>query len=348
MSWRRLFPLLLWLLILGPAAARGEDESPGLVFQGLERGTDGVWTHEFGEAAQQQELEATLTYRNGGSQAVTGIRAVGDCGCYGVTLSSTRLAPGQQGTLTVRFRTLMFSGVVTKRLRLHSDGGPKHGLVLKLRVDVVAGVVIEPPRIWFGDVLVGSLPQQTVVAKWHEGSGRPFKVLEIDVPGHDFDIRTQPYREGKWTGTAVTLAFKTPPPLGMFTGNAMLRTDHPDYPVITLALTANVTGKVWVQTRKVYLGWVPRGQTKRTTVLVRPLDAGTDLGDVTAKCRGGRVDVRVEKRPRDPAGWWRLIIEVPKDAAPGRLDDTIEVRTKVPGEEVTEVRVRGEVLAGGV
>ena len=81
-----------------------------------------------------------------------------------------------------------------------------------------------------------------------------------------------------------------------------------------------------------------------TTVLVRPFDQKTRLGTVTAKSRHGRVNVDVDKHPRGPDGWWRLALEVPDSADVGKLDDVIEVHTEVPGEEITEITVRGEVL----
>jgi len=46
-------------------------------------------------------------------------------------------------------------------------------------------------------------------------------------------------------------------------------------------------------------------------------------------------------------GWWRVVVSVPKDAEVGKLDDVLEIRTQVPGEEITELEVRGEVLDVG-
>ena len=57
--------------------------------------------------------------------------------------------------------------------------------------------------------------------------------------------------------------------------------------------------------------------------------------------------VEVEKHPLGREGWWRVIVRVPEDAEVGKLDDVLEIRTQVPGEEVTELEVRGEVLDVG-
>lgn len=303
--------------------------------------------HDFGAVGQEQELETSFEYTNEGDAPLKGIRAIGDCGCYGVTITKEELAPGERGTLRVKFRTLRFNGHVSKRLRILTANGEKQPTTVKLLLDVVAGVILAPGRIWFGDVLVGTSPTKTVYAKWHQGTGSAFEVTGVEVPGHDFAIETAPYEQGEWKGTAITFAFKKAPPLGMFSATALIRTDLPEYARISIPVTAHVTGKVWLQSRTVYFGWVPKGKSKRSAILVKPFSPDVDLGEVTAASRNGKVEVDVEKHPLGREGWWRVVVSVPKDAEVGKLDDVLEIRTQVPGEEVTELEVRGEVLDVG-
>ena len=65
--------------------------------------------HDFGDVRQHEEHEGVFRYTNRSQTTMSGIRAIADCGCYGVTLSHAELEPGASGTLTVRFRTLAFS-----------------------------------------------------------------------------------------------------------------------------------------------------------------------------------------------------------------------------------------------
>jgi hypothetical protein len=336
-----LVPALIAAVLLGAAAA-DEDEAPGGPRLVVDREV-----HAFGTAAQEEELHAEFTYRNAGDETVTGIKAIGDCGCYGVTLSAETLEPGEEGTLQVSFRTLMFSGTVNKRLRLAAANLPGKDVFIKLSVDVVGGVILDPGRVWFGDVLEGTIPTQKIVAKWHKEEGTPFQIESVEVPGHEFDVALEPYDTAEWQGTEIALTFKTPPPLGMFSATALIRTDHPDFPRISLALSANVSGKVWVQSRTLYFGWVTQGREKSTTILVRGITPDVDLGDVTARSRHGHVDVALEANANGREGWWRLVVTVGADAEPGKIDDVIEIHSAVPGEEITEVHVRGEVLEIG-
>jgi hypothetical protein len=340
----RLSPLIVGLAAILAAglpgrAAAEEGTGPRLRVDRLQ--------HDFGAVGQEQELDTSFEYTNEGDAPLEGIRAIGDCGCYGVTVTKEALAPGESGTLHVKFRTLRFSGRVSKRLKIITANGEKEPQVVKLLLDVVAGVILAPGRIWFGDVLVGSAPTKTVYAKWHKETGQAFEITGVEVPGYDFTIETAPYAQGDWQGTAITFAFKKAPPLGMFSATALIRTTHPDYSRISIPVTAHVTGKVWLQSRTVYFGWVPKGKSKRSAILVKPFSPDVDLGEVTASSRQGRVTVHVEKHPMGREGWWRVVVEVPEDAEVGKLDDVLEIRTQVPGEETTELVVRGEVLDVG-
>ena len=299
--------------------------------------------HDFGPVGQEQELETTFEYWNDGDTKIEDIRAIGDCGCYGVTLTHKELEPGQRGTVSLKFRTLMFNGNMNKTLKILSGKGVYNPIKIKLRVQVIAGVVVYPGRLWFGDVLTGSSPSLTTYVKWHAEAGKPFLVTGVEVPGHEFEIKKEPYSQGEWQGTAVTLGFKKPPKLGMFSATALIRTDHPDYPRISLPVTAYVTGKVWVQTRTIFFGWVHKGKAKRTQLLVKPFSDDVDLGRVRATSRNGQVNVSIEKHPTVKKGW-RLLVEVPENAKEGCLDDVVVVHTSVPGEKETEIQVQGEVL----
>jgi hypothetical protein len=330
-----------WLLVLLPVVP-----SPLAAAEGGPLVVDRP-EHHFGVAAQEQELEASVTYRNAGEGPVTGIRAIGDCGCYGVTLSATELEPGAEGTLKVTFQTLMMSGTVKKKLRLLADSHPDASAVVQLVVDVVGGVVISPGRVWFGDVLKGEAPEKSLVAKWHKESGKPFTLLGVEVPGQDLAITTKPYETPEWKGTTVTFAFRSPPPLGMLSATALVRTDHPDFPRIKVPLSANVTGRVWVQSRTVYFGWIQKGTEKSTTILVRPYAPGVDLGEVSARSVNGVVKAAIAPDPRDEKGWWRLVVTVPAETPVGRFEDVVELVTAVEGEEVTALPVSGEVLDVG-
>lgn len=333
------------------ASARAEGEpaagGPRIAFDRLE--------HDFGVVRQEQELTTEFKYRNEGDAPLKDLKTIADCGCYGVTLSKPEVAPGESATLKITFHTLLFTGPIHKKLSVKSNDPTKPDVTIRLHVLVGQGVVLDPGRVYFGDVLLGTVPSRSFAVKWLDGVGRPFEITAIEIPGRadDFKIETAPFeetqrlgegKEGKWKGTKVTLTFTKPPPLGMFSSTALVRTDHPDFPRLVVALTASVSGKVWVQSRKAIFGMPMEGTTKQLTIAVRPFNKEVSLGTVKATVRGGKVEAKIERDPAMPEGNYRLVVSLPATAKPGSIDDVVEIHTEVKGEETVEIAVTGTVL----
>jgi hypothetical protein len=341
-----LLPVLLLIPVGTPTPAHAED-GPTPQTNGLLRFDK--TTHDFGDVAQNREYVGRFTFENTGKTPITGLVAIADCGCYGANLSTTTLQPGTHGGLTVRFRTLTFSGSFTKHATLRwTEGATKRQQRLALKVAVRSGVILEPGRLHFGEILEGRVPPPgTLHALYYEGVGQPFEVkgLRIEAPGFA-PAQVTPYRDPRdprFKGHAVTLTFQKPPPRGLFVAEAVLETDHPEYPRVPVRISANIIGPVYIQQPHLHLGLVPQGQVRTVKTLVRPAEAGIDLGAVSAKARGGRLQAVLEPAPAQP-GAYTLEISLPKDAAVGRIDEIIEVRTQVPNEPMVEVRVKGRVF----
>ncbi len=302
--------------------------------------------HDFGQAAQNQKLDAVFRLKNVGTALVKITRLIADCGCYDATASANDVPPGGTISVKVRFETLAWSGPLFKKLRVLSDAAGCPELILPLKVNIVAGVVLDPGRFGFGDVLLGTKPSKVLYAKWYEGVGQPFQVTKVEFPGAPdaFDVLQEPWESLPWKGTRITVTFRAPPPLGQWNGHGIVRTDAPGYERLDLAVQAFVSGKVWVQEREVNMGWVRLGQARSRSLSVRPFQRGNDLGPVSARARAGRVQVEVVPEATGRVGYWTLNIVVPADAPKGKLEDVIEVLTNVPGEELTEVRVKAEVM----
>ena len=353
---RRHFTALFALLgaLLAAGRVRGDGEAPKpprprLSFDHME--------HDFGIAAQEKELAAEFTAKNEGDAPLKVSKIQPDCGCYDAALSSMTIKPGESATLKVRFRTLVFSGPLTKKIRVFSDDPDRPQTTLRLKLDIVAGVIVDPGRIYFGDVLAGTLPSAHVDVKWFEGIGTPFHLAGIDVMDsagkhlldEEMESKTEPFAEEKWKGFHVSFSFKKAPPLGIFSATALIRTDHRDYSRIDVSMTANVSGKVYVQARDLYMGWVRQGQSKTRPLRVGPFKDGIRLGKVTVAAKSGRVTVEALPDSSGREGWWIVNITVPADAALGMLEDVVEIRSEVPEEPATEVAIRAEVvkLGGG-
>jgi hypothetical protein len=340
---RRGFPALCLLLALAgglpEARARGSGHDD-LVVEPAE--------HDFGTVGQNEVLRHTFRVANRSERVVEGIVAIPECGCNVAALSATRLEPGQSATLDVEFHTLNLFGRMRKTVRLVTREADRGEAVIVLRIAIEKGLLVTPSAVSFRDVLHGTAPKAHFTLRWYEGLGVPFEIRSVEVPGFEFETDVAPFRDAKdplCKGWLVGLRFREPPPIGMFSAEALVRTTHPDHPEVTLPVTANVTGKVWVQARVLSFGAFRQGEERTASIKFRPFDESVKFGEVGAEARGGRLRVQVEPDPiHGERGVWRLTGTVPKDAAPGSLDDeVIELRTGVPGEERIEIRVKGYV-----
>jgi hypothetical protein len=298
--------------------------------------------HDFGVAAQQTELRTQFTVRNEGTAPLRILDVRADCGCGAATVETHELEPGASTPIQVTLRTLYMAGVVTKRVIVRTDDPARPVAELRVRADVSGGIVLDPAHFFFGDVPAGTRPSATIRAKWKEGVGTPFEVKGVESPGLDLDLEAKPWAEGPWKGFEVRATFRTAPPVGRVSGQVVLRTDRAGRDRIDVPVQAQVSGRVWVDRREVTLGMVPTGQGRETAVICRPFRRDTDLGQVTAASRKGRVTATAIASGRE----WVVTIRLPSDAPPGPVEDVVEVRSEIPGEPPAEVKVTGYVSGG--
>lgn len=318
-----------------PAAARAS-AGAGLVLDKT--------VQDYGVVDQNREYTAEIGYRNAGAARITELRANVSCSCYSVALTHTDLEPGAKGTLTVRFRTHGFRGKAAKRVRLlYKDGSPRD-VSLKLVLNIVGGVLVE--RLHLGEILAGTKPSGSVPLLWYDGVGKPFEIERIEIPGQPIETRVEafaPEKPGKFKGWRVHFVFTKPPARGVYSQKAIVTTTHPTQKRVLIPITAHVVGKVWVQTSRVYLGLVAQGTKKSAAVAFRPFKPEFKLGAVSARARKGVLQITIEDGFGSRGPVKKLRVTVPASAAPGPLDDVIELRTEVPGEELVTIEVRGRV-----
>ena len=307
---------------------------------------------DFGAVKQHASLSRALTLRNEGKAPIRNIRMITDCGCYTITLPDTSIEPAGTSEAAIQFRTLTFAGPVRKKLRLaYEEAGKARTVTVPLRLEVVGGVVARPGRLHFGELLEGETPEGTLHVVWYEGHGEPFEIASVKVADPRIEAHVSPKGASKRKderGWELRFRFKRPPPRGVFSTQAEVRTTSKTQPKVLIPLTANVVGKVWVQRRRVYLGMVRQGQGRSVDVRFRPTRPEFKLGSVRVRARKGRVKAEIpEGLPPGRRGARTLRISIPPDAAPGPIDDVVELLTDVPGDEVVPIEIRGRVFASG-
>lgn len=343
--------LVAGLLLLGGPTARADE--PPLGPKGPARDKRHAdleldrYEHDFGYVKQNTVNRAEFTYTNKGAAKVAGIRARGECGCNVALVSKRELAPGESGVLKVEFNTLTLGGHLRKRIHLYSSDHTRGESLIGLKIAIVKGLVVRPPGLSFGDVKLGTKPAKSFSLRWYEGVGKPFTIEEIDAP-KGFEVVKTSFEDPKdplWKGWRIELKLTRELPLGMYSAEVLVRTTDKERPRIVTALSANVCGKVWLQSRRLSFGTFTQGRKRSSSIKFRPFDKTVTFGEVSAKSRSGRLQVEVKPDPyMGDKGVWKLIATVPVGATAGSLEqEIIELHTGVPGEEVTLLKVRGRV-----
>lgn len=328
-----------------PAAPRAPSPAVDRA-QGAPRASLDRKRHDFGVVRQQQVLVTEFALTNGGTRTlrVTGVH--GNCGCLVGAAKATSIEPGASTPIVVTFSTHAMVGPHTKWVQVATDDPERPVTMLEVSVDISAGVVVDPSHFYFPLSLVGSNPSPSVVLRWKEGVGTPFRVTGVEVrdlpAGVAAEVATEPYASPPWQGWRLTLRFREPPGVGSIAGAVTIRTDAAERPEIEALVGGVISGRVWLSQHAASVGAVPEGKGATLTVLVRGFDASVKLGAVTATAQRGQVTAKAARSTTSP-GAWEVEIRLPPGASAGAVEDRVRVTTEVPGEETHWIAVGGMV-----
>ena len=178
----RLLPLALFLSLAATASAQGR-----MAFDATD--------HDLGRLTEQEPGTHTFRFTNTGDRPVTLVEVESSCGCTIPEFTPGAVAPGETGTVAVRYETEGRPGPFEKAVRVVTEGAEPSAVTLR-----VSGVV-EPALVASG-TRVGSLafetldkdlgllaagePMQTSVQFANAGA-RPVRVerVEASAPGVD-------------------------------------------------------------------------------------------------------------------------------------------------------------------
>jgi hypothetical protein len=336
------------------AAPTASATAPKIVLEKME--------HNFGFARQNEKKSTRIKVKNEGG-APLHVTVHADCGCSGVVLlakddvfakggtSGREIAPGDEAQISLTFDTTRFFGPITKTVHVNSDDPTNREVVLQIKIDVSAGVVLVPQNFFFNASLFGSKPTSTMAVKWMDGVGKPFKITAIEPTGilpagTKLDFHSEPFDEAPWHGFRVTMSFTEPPAIGMVTGTVNIRTDDPDTPQVSAPLGGVIVGKVIIAPAKATFSTLAEGKGGTRSIQIRPFDGSIDLGKVTVVARKGAVKVTIASADEPQLkGVWTVALELPKDAPLGVIEDVIDITTEVKGYEKLELPVTGTVVA---
>ncbi len=134
---------------------------------------------------EQEEVETTFTFKNGGDKAVIVTGLESSCSCLEATLDKAEYAPGEKGTGRAKFKVSSFVGRHEKTLHIYTNDPSAPDQVLTAVIDVPEVVAIEPK-----------------VLEWAVGDKPTAKTLTVKMTGED------PMKVLKVTPTRENVTFK--------------------------------------------------------------------------------------------------------------------------------------------
>lgn len=344
--WNPRYALLAILLTLTvvPAALEaqpaGDDEAaagPELVVEQTEV--------NFGEVVRGDRRIHEFVIRNEGTEPLEIERVASSCGCT-VTSFDEVIPPGGTGTVTAVLESLTLTGKGTTDLKVHSNDPYQPVQELQLHFDVVNRLAAHPGYARWRTVQgeVEGTIGQTVWAV----DGQPFEVLGVETPEPyiraDFRPATEAEQQKNASGPQwrVELTVDSLAPVGAIRGMAMVRTTHPDQPVIPIPLSGFVRPMIFVEPQEGDWGTVEMDGVERAVFSVRNFSSGlVEITEVEPGIEGVQANVEaVEPGRRYQV---ELIID-PDVVAEGPFETSMRIWTDSKKVPAVDVPLRGTLV----
>lgn len=235
-GFRLLLASLLWLCALplfAQTPAESSEPRPVLVFDRLE--------HDFGELRQGKKVETTFEIRNDGNATLRVRQIVPTCGCTALLPLSRELAPGEQRRITVTLDTRERRGDSDNYVHFHSNDPENPVITLVIKADIRVYLELRPQQI----DLTGLSPGESrrVGVRVHNTSRRPVRLIDLDSSRPEIRASTSQRVIAPGQVAVMYLDIQVPETAGTrFSGRVRIRTDHPDYAVLTLPVRVVVLG----------------------------------------------------------------------------------------------------------
>jgi len=186
-------------------------------------------THDFGSVAPGSTNSGEFKFKNKGAGILKITDVSKTCGCTVSTLDKKEYAPGEEGTLKVRYSADQSAGVRTKKLHVLSNDPNTPRVELTIVASIAQKVVYEPERLDYK--LKGDTPgaAELTIRSVDE---QLFAITKFEATADAVTANFDPNQKA----TKFVLQTKiAPPKMGSsITGRIEVTTTHPDFPSLTV------------------------------------------------------------------------------------------------------------------
>jgi hypothetical protein len=299
---------------------------------------------DLGRTVPGGEASGSVMVRNGSDAPITVVAVEASCECTVASVTVPReLAPGEAFELPVTLSLAKFidGGLaveatgptrVTREVMVRTLDGTTATVPVTLEVSDL--LVVDPPRLAFGDRILGHPARATIEVRPGKGlTGQRLEVLGV-VPG---DPRMQVTMTPTEVGGA-TLHVEWPSLVREGPARSMLRilTNVPPDGRVDVPVEANVVPAVWVHPDRIDVPAAPPDQPVVRRVVIGRAD-GQAVEVTGIGTNNGRVKYHVIEPRTRPEREVEVVVPVPPP--PGVVDAVLLIRTDVPGAGPIELPV---------
>lgn len=147
--------------------------------------------HDFGRMLQKEKRTAEFVFVNTGTETLELPAPRASCGCTATLLSTTRIAPGDTGRISVAFTAFSgVTGVVEKTVDAFEQGslGVTQSATLRIRAHIVAEVMPDSGMLRFTAVAGERVALRMPL---HSNTGTPMPLDNISFSGMEYVDTTE-------------------------------------------------------------------------------------------------------------------------------------------------------------
>lgn len=221
---------------------------------------------DFGKIAAGTVVKHDFVFSNmgGAPLVVTGVHP--SCGCTTAGKWTARVEPGQSGTIPIQFRSVGYSGVITKRILVTSNDPDRPKVELAIKGVVRQLIDVSPPNLVFTTV-AGASASETKSIRITNHTKAPLVLSAPECGNRAFAVKMQTVRPGREFALRVTTVppFATRAVVGLIT----IKTNSSQVPVITITALAVVRKPVTALPTRIWLPAGPLPSSFRTRVTIQ-------------------------------------------------------------------------------
>ena len=292
--------------------------------------------HDFGSVTQGAKVEHTFTFTNEGNADLHIQRVVPSCGCTASTASKDIVPAGEEGTIEVTFDTTGFNGSKTKSVRVYTNDIDKPILMLSLKGAIEPDVIVEPKRVFFGEVIKGLNPggvQREVSIKVKEGSD--IKLGNIKVYSKNIEVKEL---SSSKTQKKLLVTLNSDVPVGELRERAIISLSGARRKAVNVPIFASIKGNLRVDPRTLSFGILEGDKSMERSVRLENL--GPEKINVTG-IKSSDKNVAVEYTELKEGKLYQIKVSVDPKAVKKDLRASVKVSTNSKEDETVSFNVYG-------